>query len=196
MQIKKIPYGEADFGKIIQNNMLYVDKTKYIHTLEDLSNYIFIIRPRRFGKSLWINLLQYYYDSNLKNYFSELFKDTFIGKNPTPNKNTYLTIAFNFSMVDPSFERIQESFQRYINTIIEDFILRYQQHFDKQILEEIQAITFIDQKIQKLFLYCSRKKLKVFMLIDEYDNFTNTILTTSGTDKYLKLTKLLFHFPK
>jgi len=52
MQIKKIPYGDADFGKIIQNNMLYVDKTKYIHTLEDLSNFIFIIRPRRFGKSL------------------------------------------------------------------------------------------------------------------------------------------------
>ena len=189
MQVKKIPYGDADFGKIIQQNKLYVDKTRFIHELESLADYIFIIRPRRFGKSLWINLLQYYYDINLKNYFNELFKETYIGKNPTPNRNSYLTIAFNFSMVDPSVDRVQEAFQRYVHNVIEDFLLRYQQHFDKHILEEIQRIAFIDQKIQKLFLYCSRNKLKVYMFIDEYDNFTNTILTTSGKNEYLKLTQ-------
>jgi len=189
MQIKKIPYGEADFGKIIQNNMLYVDKTKYIHTLENLSNYIFLIRPRRFGKSLWINLFQYYYDINRKDYFSELFKETSIGKHPTPNKNFYLTIAFNFAMVDPSVDRIQEAFQRYVNTIINDFLDRYQHYFDQQKLSEIQSISFIDQKLQNLFMYCSRHKLKVYMFIDEYDNFTNTILTTSGKKKYINLTQ-------
>jgi hypothetical protein len=189
MQIKKIPYGEADFGKIIQNNMLYVDKTKYIHTLENLSNYIFLIRPRRFGKSLWINLFQYYYDINRKDYFSELFKETSIGKHPTPNKNFYLTIAFNFAMVDPSVDRIQEAFQRYVNTIINDFLDRYQHYFDQQKLSEIQSISFIDQKLQNLFMYCSRHKLKVYMFIDEYDNFTNTILTTSGKKEYINLTQ-------
>jgi hypothetical protein len=189
MQIKKIPYGEADFGKIIQNNMLYVDKTKYIHTLENLSNYIFLLRPRRFGKSLWINLFQYYYDINRKDYFSELFKETSIGKHPTPNKNFYLTIAFNFAMVDPSVDRIQEAFQRYVNTIINDFLDRYQHYFDQQKLSEIQSISFIDQKLQNLFMYCSRHKLKVYMFIDEYDNFTNTILTTSGKKEYINLTQ-------
>ena len=189
MQIKKIPYGDADFGKIIENNMLYIDKTKYIHTLEELSNYIFIIRPRRFGKSLWINLLQYYYDINLKDQFSKLFKETYIGKHPTPNRNVYLTLFFNFAMVDPSVDRVQEAFQRYINNIIDDFLLRYQQFFDSQTISDIQSISFIDQKIQKLFLYCSRHKLKVYMFIDEYDNFTNTILTTSGKKEYLKLTQ-------
>ncbi|KPA11444.1 hypothetical protein MHK_008349, partial [Candidatus Magnetomorum sp. HK-1] len=107
MQVKKIPYGDADYGKIIQQNKLYVDKTRFIHELESLSDYIFIIRPRRFGKSLWVNLLQYYYDINLKNNFNEFFKDTFVGQKPTPNKNKYLTIAFNFSMVDPSVDRVQ-----------------------------------------------------------------------------------------
>ncbi|KPA13378.1 hypothetical protein MHK_006417, partial [Candidatus Magnetomorum sp. HK-1] len=189
MQIKKIPYGEADFGKIIQNNMFYIDKTKYIHSLEDLSNYIFIIRPRRFGKSLWINMLQYYYDINLKNQFSELFKDTYIEKNPTSNKNTYLTIAFNFAMVDPSIDRVQEAFQRYVARIINDFLERYIQYFDNHKISEIQSYTSIDQKIQEIFLYCSRHKLKVYMFIDEYDNFTNTILTTSGKKEYLNLTQ-------
>ena len=115
MQIKKIPYGDADYGKIIEQNKLYVDKTKFINILESLSDYIFIIRPRRFGKSLWINLLQYYYDINRKERFNELFQDTYIGKHPTPNANKYLTLAFNFAMVDPKVDGIQDVFQRYVN---------------------------------------------------------------------------------
>jgi len=188
MQVKKIPYGEADFGKIIQNNMLYVDKTKYIHTLEDLSNYIFLIRPRRFGKSLWINLLQYYYDCNRKDLFDVLFKDTFIGQNPTPLSNKYLTLAFNFAMVDPKFEGIQEEFQSYVDSILNDFLMRYQNFFEKNFISELQSYQRVNKKIQELFLYCARHQLKVYMFIDEYDNFTNTILTTSGKKKYLELT--------
>jgi len=189
MQIKKIPYGDADFGKIIENNMLYVDKTRYIHTLEELSNYIFIIRPRRFGKSLWINLLQYYYDINLKDLFNNLFNDTYIGKHPTPNRNVYLTIALNFAMVDPSIDRVQEDFQRYVDRMISDFLERYSQYFNKEKILEIQSYESINQKIQELFLYCSRNKLKIYMFIDEYDNFTNTILTTSGKEEYINLTQ-------
>ncbi|KPA18425.1 ATPase AAA [Candidatus Magnetomorum sp. HK-1] len=188
MKIKKIPYGDSDYGKIIKQNKLYIDKTRFIHELETLSDYIFLIRPRRFGKSLWINLLQYYYDSNRKDQFNELFKDTFVGKNPTPFKNQYLTLAFNFAMVDPSVDRVQDAFQRYVDNIIDDFLKRYHLDFDEQILSEIGSLSFIDQKLQKLFLYCARNQLKVYMFIDEYDNFTNTILTSSGKKKYLELT--------
>ncbi|KPA12520.1 hypothetical protein MHK_007273, partial [Candidatus Magnetomorum sp. HK-1] len=186
---KKIPYGDSDYGKIIKNNMYYVDKTKYIHELEALSNYIFLIRPRRFGKSLWINLLQYYYDSNRKDQFNELFKDTFVGQNPTPNKNQYLTLAFNFAMVDPSVDRVQEDFQSYVESILEDFLIRYQNCFDKSFISELKSYQRVNKKIQKLFLYCARQQLKVYMFIDEYDNFTNTILTTSGKKEYVKLTQ-------
>jgi hypothetical protein len=188
MNIKKIPYGDSDYGKIIEQNKLYVDKTRFIHELESLPDYIFLIRPRRFGKSLWINLLQYYYDCNREDQFDALFKDTFIGQNPTPNKNRYMTIAFNFAMVDPKYDGIQEEFQNYIDNIIDDFLIRYQKHFDNQILSEIRTLSSINQKIQKLFLYCARQQLKVYMFIDEYDNFTNTILTSSGKKEYLELT--------
>jgi len=189
MQVKKIPYGDSDYGKIIEQNKFYVDKTRFIHELESLPDYVFLIRPRRFGKSLWINLLQYYYDCNRKDQFDTLFKDTFIGQNPTPIKNRYMTLAFNFAMVDPKNDGIQDALQRYIDNIIDDFLNRYPQHFDNQLSSEIKSLPFIDQKLQKLFLYCARKQLKVYMFIDEYDNFTNTILTTSGTKKYLELTQ-------
>ena len=189
MKIKKIPYGDSDFGKIVQQNKYYVDKTRFIHKLETLADYIFIIRPRRFGKSLWINLLQYYYDINRKDEFNEIFKDTYIGKNPTPNKNVYLTMAFNFAMVDPSIDRVQEDFQQYVGIILKDFLIRYKDYFEENFLSELQTYQNMNNRIQDLFLYCSRHKLKVYLFIDEYDNFTNTILTTSGKNEYLKLTQ-------
>jgi hypothetical protein len=102
--------------------------------MEDLSNYVFLIRPKRFGKSLWINLLQYYYDCNRKDQFDELFKDTFIGKNPTPNSNKYLTLAFNFAMVEPKFDRFQDEFQSYVDSILKVFFMRYQDFFDKSFM--------------------------------------------------------------
>jgi hypothetical protein len=189
MNIKKIPYGDSDYGKIIKSNMYYVDKTKYIHELEALPNYIFLIRPRRFGKSLWINLLQYYYDSNRKEQFDILFKDTYIGQNPTANKNKFLTLAFNFAMVDPNYDRVQDAFQKYVDKVINDFLERYLQFFDNKKISEIRSYASIDEKLQELFFYCARHQLKVYMFIDEYDNFTNTILSTSGKDKYLELTQ-------
>jgi len=192
--IKKIPYGEADYGKIKRKNMVYVDKTRFIHELEQLSNYIFLIRPRRFGKSLWINLLQYYYDINMKDKFDELFKDTYIGQNPTSNKNEYLTIAFNFSMIDPSIDSVQSSLKSYIDIMLDDFLDRYDQYFDKNKTLEIKSYASIDNKLQKIFLHCSKKELEVYMFIDEYDNFTNTILSTCGTKAYHKLTHGEGHF--
>ncbi|ETR64885.1 MAG: hypothetical protein OMM_15186, partial [Candidatus Magnetoglobus multicellularis str. Araruama] len=185
---KKIPYGDSDYGKIIEQNKLYIDKTRFIHELESLPDYIFLIRPRRFGKSLWINLLQYYYDCNRKDQFDTLFKDTFIGQNPTPNKNRYMTLAFNFAMVDPNFDRVQEDFQSYIDTTLKDFLMRYQDAFENSFISELQSYQRINKKLQELFFYCARNQLKVYMFIDEYDNFTNTILTTSGKNKYIELT--------
>ena len=187
--IKKIPYGESDYGKIINDNMYYVDKTRFINEIEKLPNYIFLIRPRRFGKSLLINLLQYYYDINRKDEFENLFKESYIGKKPTSYRNSFLTISFNFSMIDPSVDSVQPSFQNYIHVMIDDFLDRYNHYFDNNKILEIKSYASIDNKLQKIFLYCSKNKLKVFMFIDEYDNFTNTILTTSGSNAYLKITR-------
>ncbi|KPA10087.1 hypothetical protein MHK_009676, partial [Candidatus Magnetomorum sp. HK-1] len=188
MTIKKIPYGDADFGKIILENKFYLDKTIFINELEAMSDYIFLIRPRRFGKSLWINLLQYYYDINRKDTFNELFKDTYIGQHPTSLRNSYLTIAFNFSMVNPSIKKVEHSFESNCQDIIYSFLNRYSHFFDETVRNKILEGKTTEEQLRKIFLHCSEHQLKVYMFIDEYDNFTNTILTTSGTEDYLKLT--------
>ena len=99
--MKKLPYGISNYEKIIEDGYYYVDKTKYIEQLENLaeSNILFL-RPRKFGKTLFTSVLENYYDINKKNKFKKLFKDTYIGKHPTKNKNAYHILRFNFSGID------------------------------------------------------------------------------------------------
>lgn len=97
--IKKIPYGLTDFERIIRENYYYVDKTQYIAKVEDQASYFFIVRPRRFGKSLFLNMLANYYDINKKDRFEEIFGGLYIGKHPTPARNKYMVLKLNFSSV-------------------------------------------------------------------------------------------------
>ena len=101
--MKKLPYGISDYEKLIQGNYYYVDKTKYIEKLENLSEiYVMFLRPRKFGKTLFTSVLENYYDVKKKNKFEELFGKTYIGKNPTKLKNSYHILRFNFSGIDTS----------------------------------------------------------------------------------------------
>ncbi|MCP4138325.1 MAG: AAA family ATPase [bacterium] len=100
MNYKKIPYGISNFEKLTKEDYYFLDKTAFIEELENLgSPYLFFLRPRRFGKSLFISMLQHYYDINQKDHFESLFKETYIGKNPTPLRNSYPVIEFDFSLV-------------------------------------------------------------------------------------------------
>ena len=78
----RIPYGEADFKRIRLNGWLYVDKTRFVHALED-ERYVFLIRPRRFGKSCWVSLLDNYYSRKRADDFEEVFGGTHLGRQPT-----------------------------------------------------------------------------------------------------------------
>ena len=96
--MKKLPLGISNYEDIVREKRIYVDKTKYIETLEDFPNKtIMFLRPRKFGKTLFTSTLECYYDKNRKDKFGELFKETYIGKNPTENKNKYCILRFNFS---------------------------------------------------------------------------------------------------
>jgi hypothetical protein len=108
-KIKQIPYGVSDFEKIRKKNHYFVDKTEYIRIWEE-HEHVFFIRPRRFGKSLWMNMLESYYDINKKNSFDQLFKGTNIGRNPTDRRNSYKILKFDFSLVNPKPEKLEESF--------------------------------------------------------------------------------------
>ena len=109
---KRLPYGNSNFESILTGNYAYVDKTKFIELLENESNkYQFFIRPRKFGKSLFFSMLSNYYDMKLADRFQELFGELYIGKHPTPLKNSYAVIEFDFSGLDTgSPERFQKSF--------------------------------------------------------------------------------------
>lgn len=108
---KRIPYGVADFEKIQCDNLYYVDKTAFIPQLEAAAYYIFLIRPRRFGKSLWVSVLENYYDINKTDRFQELFGETHIGRHPTGERNSYLILTFNFSMINPDVRFVDQSFE-------------------------------------------------------------------------------------
>ncbi|MEZ4869788.1 MAG: AAA family ATPase [Caldilineaceae bacterium] len=187
-QPKRIPYGVADYGRLRRENAYYVDKTHYIPRIEAAPFYLFCIRPRRFGKSLWLSVLQHYYDVNQADNFDFLFGETYIGWHPTPDRNSYLILFFNFALVNPAIDEVQASFESTGTNEIDDFLLRYQRFFSEERVQYIQAGDNVADKLQRLFYHAARQQLKIYLLIDEYDNFANTILTTHGQEAYHELT--------
>jgi hypothetical protein len=116
--MKKIIYGESNFRKVeINNDYLYIDKTQFIEKLESLNeSFLIFLRPRRFGKSLFLSTLQYYYDENSANEFDKIFNNTYIGKNPTPLKNSYKILFFEFSGIEVDGE-IKTTYHDYTKNI-------------------------------------------------------------------------------
>jgi hypothetical protein len=192
--MKKIPYGISSYEKIKADNYYYIDKTKYIEIIENYgSTYHFFLRPRRFGKSLFISMLQHYYDIKAKDQFNELFGDTYIGKNPTPLRNTFPVLRFNFSMVKTfgKIEDIELSFSQYIFDSLRNFVNRYNDLFHlSEIIVNDLLTTYSGNTdvIRSLFMLLSEQRIKVYVIIDEYDNFANNILTEHGEETYTKVT--------
>ncbi|MDJ0840098.1 MAG: AAA family ATPase [Acidobacteriota bacterium] len=188
-QYPKIPYGVADFTQVIEQKMTYVDKTRFIPELEEAGHFLFFLRPRRSGKSLLVSTLFCYYDTNFKKRFENLFGNSWLGKNPTEEKNRYMVLAFNFSAVRPEPDRVEASFEQYTRTIFDDFIDRYPGTFTEKFVTAASKMTTAGDRLSALFAYCRTHNLKLYILIDEYDNFTNTILTTHGKQRYQQITR-------
>ena len=191
--IKKIPYGIANYEMLKEGNYYFVDKTKYIEVLENLnSRYLFFLRPRRFGKSLFISILNYYYDINSKDKFEILFKDTYIGKHPTELRNTLPVLKLNFSgiPVHGSMDEIEKAFNIHIRNSIRSFLNSYKNHFTrlKDIEREILSMDNGSVMISSLISYLDDLSINYYLLIDEYDNFANNILIEYGKDEYRKIT--------
>ena len=172
--MRKLPNGISNYEQIVKENRIYVDKTKYIEKLEDLSDHtIMFLRPRKFGKTLFTSTLECYYDINKKDKFEELFKNTYIGKNPTSNKNKYCILRFNFSGI--STETIEETikgFKREVASSIEVFVQKYGLNFF--VNRECEAEGILDD-LFKAF-YIQKPEEKIYVIIDEYDHFANELL--------------------
>ena len=172
--MKKLPYGKSNYEELIKGKYEYVDKTKYIEKLENLyDTFIFFLRPRRFGKSLFTSVLENYYDINKKNEFENLFGETYIGKNPTPLKNSYYILKFNFSgLITETEESLLNSFNnasirginRFINSYNIDMKLNTNGYPSDVFANFLNEVEF---KIDK----------PIYVIIDEYDHFANELLS-------------------
>lgn len=184
--MKALPYGISDFPRIIRKNYYYVDKTRYIELLERQPPYVFLIRPRRFGKSLFLAMLETYYSIDYAETFDELFKDLYIGQHPTEEHSSYMVLRFNFSEVKASPEDVEQKFGEYCCMMLKDFILKYEHLMGSGIWQQVKRDeTDPGQMLSALKQYVSRTNCpRIYLMIDEYDNFTNTILASHAQDNY------------
>jgi len=190
-ELKSIPYGVADFKDFRIKNLYYIDKTRFIRNIENKGSFLFFIRPRRFGKSLFLSMLEYYYDIDRKDRFDFLFKGTAVHSNPTKEKNKYLVLKFNFSGITPGKGLLYGSFLNYIQKTAKTFINKYNKYLDID-MKKAEA-DFYSQKSPSdvmitLLDYLANKEQKLYVIIDEYDNFANTILSDSGEEEYRAIT--------
>ncbi|MFH0926027.1 MAG: AAA family ATPase, partial [bacterium] len=185
---KKIPYGIASFEEIRENDYIFIDKTSYVRDLENYKVPVFL-RPRRFGKSLWCSLLECYYDINRKDKFDFLFGELDIGRNPTLNKNKYLVMRFDLSKVavknDLNF--IERTFSSISQDSINSFIAMYKKDYLKDFF--YKETLSPSEVLSKVLSYIKDNNLPpVYLIIDEYDNFTNQLITTHQDGLYYELT--------
>lgn len=184
--MKLIPYGISDFPRLIREDYYYVDKTRYIELIERQPPYLFLIRPRRFGKSLFLAMLKAYYDIDYARQFDELFGKLYIGQHPTPRHNRYMVLRFNFSEVKARPEDLEQKFCEYCCMVMKNFILKYETVLGSQV-RQVVDLDGIDPglMLSALNQYMTRVECpRIYLMIDEYDNFTNTILSTYGNDRY------------
>lgn len=170
----KLPYGISNYEKIVKENYEYIDKTMYIEKLENLSEVnIMFLRPRKFGKTLFTSVLENYYDVKKADKFEELYGNTYIGKNPTKNKNKYHILRFNFSGIDTStVESTINGFKNEVLSSIQVFVSKYSIEF--YVNWEQEAENVLDNLIKSFGV--QRGNEKIYVIIDEYDHFANELL--------------------
>ena len=187
-KIRQIPYGISDFGIVRRDDLYYVDKTMYLPKLEDEANFLFFIRPRRFGKSLFISMLHAYYDVSKKKQFEKLFGNLWIGQHPTPLHNRFLVLYLDFSQVGGTIETLEENFNSYCGVKLDSFIDTYRQYYSETFVQKVLETKKATDKLNLINDESKKLGLSTYLIIDEYDNFTNTVLNEQGEEVYWAMT--------
>lgn len=174
---KRIPYGMQNFEDVIKEDCYYVDKTPFIEDIEAANKYFFYIRPRRFGKSLTISMLENYYDIKKKDEFESLFGKLYIGENPTPERNSYLILHLNFAMISAGLDDYKNGLDAHCCNKFNLFCNRYANLLPPDVKKEMNQKEDAVAQLGFLCDQCAEAGLKIYLFIDEYDNFTNMILS-------------------
>ena len=186
--VKRIPYGVSDFVDIIKRNQYYVDKTMYIPKLEEEADSLFFIRPRRFSKSLLLSMMCAYYDINQSDRFEELFGKLWIGSHPTPYRGKFQVLFLDFSKIGGDIKDLKENFNNYCNIRLDNFIERYKRAYRPEIVEKIKSAPTAVDKLNMIDTEAKDANMQLYLIIDEYDNFTNVVLNEHGEKVYWALT--------
>ena len=184
----QIPYGICDFKRIRTEGYYYIDKTAYIPLLERSGSFLFFVRPRRFGKSLFINMLRCYYDLAEKENFEKLFGCLAIAESPTRNVNRYQVLYMDFSRVNRgSGMTLQERFETYVGECLDAFMVRYGAQYGDAFLEAYRKVP-VSARFTKVAEYARIKGFHLYLMVDECDNFTNAMLRAEESGDYRSVT--------
>ena len=186
--VKRIPYGISNFVEVVEQNQYYVDKTMYLPLLEEQPSNLFFIRPRRFGKSIFLSMLRAYYDIAQKEKFDKRFGNLWIGSHPTPMQGQYQVLYLDFSRASGGNGSLAENFDRYCSMAMDVFGKVYEPYYFPGYAKKMEAQPDFVSKLNYLNFHSAEYGAKLYLIIDEYDNFTNVVLNEQGNEIYHALT--------
>ena len=187
-KIKQLPYGVSDFEYVMRENFYYVDKTMYIPQLEAQPNNLMFIRPRRFGKSLLLSMLKTYYDKAKKDQFEEIFGSLWIGKHPTPLMGRYQVMHLDFSQIGGTIDELEKRFDEYLCYRLDAFVNKYADDYPDYFIKAFFECKTYTGKLIQITTTANELRIPMYLIIDEYDNFTNVVLSEKGEEVYHKMT--------
>lgn len=187
-EIKQVPYGVSDFVTVREQNLYYVDKTMYLSLLEQQPRNVFYIRPRRFGKSLFISMMRAYYDKLMADRFDSLFGGLWVHEHPTPLMGRYQMLYLDFSQVGGDIERLPERFDDYCSLMLDDFMHSYRDEYPDETVKAFFETRQMADKLDLIRNSAVRLRIPLYLIIDEYDNFTNIVLNENGEEVYHAIT--------
>ena len=185
---KQVPYGIASFKQVRSENKYLVDKTMYFERMERAGNFLFLVRPRRFGKSLFLNMLEAYYDIDEKDNFPELFKGLYVADHPTENRNRFQVLHLDFSRVGSDVEKLSDNFSDYLISCCESFVNKYASFYPQGFEDDILRGKSGMDMLNRLNFAAHAAGCPLYLIVDEYDNFTNNVLNIKGHEAYHALT--------
>ena len=187
-EIKQVPYGVSSFVEVVEQNLYYVDKTMYLPLLEQQPRYLFLIRPRCFGKSIFLGMLRAYYDLAQKKKFTARFGNLWIGSRPTPLQGAFQVLYMDFSRIGGQGEGLSQNFNDYCSMCVDNFASIYESHYYPGFVREMKEQSGFRNKLNYLDMKAKETDARLYLIIDEYDNFTNVVLNEEGEGVYHAIT--------
>ena len=185
---KLLPYGISDYAQVKREGKYMVDKTMYLERMERAGNFLFLIRPRRFGKSMFLSMMESYYDIEAKDNFDLLFGDTYVGSHPTAERNEYQVLRLDFSKPGGNKDTIEENVNGYLDLKYANFVAKYAKYYPEDYVRRFEALKSTSDRVNYVHEAFAEHGIKSYLIIDEYDNFTNNVLNQHGEAVYHAMT--------